>query len=135
MSNIPSELKFMTSHEWVRPEGDAVYTVGISDHGQAMLGDIFYVDLPDVGDVVNAGDICAVLESVKSVSELFVPLSGEIIAVNDDLDASPALVNSDAYGDGWLFQISIKDKQELDDLLSSDAYQEHLQDDEYEEED
>lgn len=134
MSNIPSELKFMTSHEWVRPEGEGIYTVGISDHAQALLGEIVSLDLPDIGDTINAGDHCASAESVKVLSDIYSPLTGEIIAVNEDLEASPSLVNSDAYGDGWLFQICITDEEELDDLLDADAYQDLLEDDGEEEE-
>lgn len=130
MSDIPSELKFTTSHEWVRPEGDDVYTVGISDHAQAMLGDMVFVDLPEVGDTVDAGDDCAVAESVKAASDIYSPLTGEIVAVNEDLEGSPELVNSDPYGDGWLFQIRISDASELDDLLDSEAYQDTLDEDE-----
>lgn len=132
MSNIPSELKFMHSHEWARPEGDDVYTIGISDHAQARLGNIVLVNLPDIGDTINAGDDCAMAESVKATSDFYTPLSGEIIAINDDLEASPGLVNLDPYGDGWLFQIRIKDDSELDDLLDADAYQDVLADEEAE---
>ncbi|MDD1791902.1 glycine cleavage system protein GcvH [Enterovibrio makurazakiensis] len=130
MSDIPSELKFAASHEWVRPEGDGVYTVGISDHAQAMLGDMVFVDLPDVGDTVDAGDDCAVAESVKAASDIYSPLTGEIVAINEDLDGSPEYVNTDAYGDGWLFQIRISDATELDELLDAAAYQETLEEEE-----
>ncbi|MCC4800751.1 glycine cleavage system protein GcvH [Enterovibrio norvegicus] len=129
MSNIPSELKFTASHEWVRPEGDGVYSVGISDHAQALLGDMVFVDLPDVGDTVDAGDDCAVAESVKAASDIYTPLTGEIVAVNEDLDGSPELVNSDPYGDGWLFQIRISDSSELDELMDAEAYTDAIEED------
>ena len=129
MSNIPSELKFTASHEWVRPEGDGVYSVGISDHAQALLGDMVFVDLPDVGDAVDAGDDCAVAESVKAASDIYTPLTGEIVAVNEDLDGSPGLVNSDPYGDGWLFQIRISDSAELDELMDAEAYTDAIEED------
>ncbi|AMG30159.1 glycine cleavage system protein H [Grimontia hollisae] len=130
MSNIPSELKFTSSHEWVRPEGDGVYTVGISDHAQALLGDMVFVDLPDVGDTVDAGDDCAVAESVKAASDIYSPLTGEIVAINEELDGAPELVNSDPYGDGWLFQIRISDQGEIDDLLDAEAYQDSIDEEE-----
>lgn len=130
MSNIPSELKFSPSHEWVRPEGDDVYTVGISDHAQALLGDMVFVDLPDVGDTVDAGDDCAVAESVKAASDVYSPLTGEIVAINEELENSPELVNSDPYGDGWLFQIRISDQGEIDDLLDAEAYQDSIDEEE-----
>ncbi|KXF80156.1 glycine cleavage system protein GcvH [Enterovibrio coralii] len=130
MSNIPSELKFTSSHEWVRPEGNGVYTIGISDHAQAMLGDMVFVDLPEVGDTVDAGDDCAVAESVKAASDIYTPLTGEIVAINEDLEGSPEFVNSDPYGDGWLFQIRISDDSELDELLDSEAYQDTLDEEE-----
>lgn len=130
MSNIPSELKFTSSHEWVRPEGDGVYTVGISDHAQALLGDMVFVDLPDVGDTVDAGDDCAVAESVKAASDIYSPLTGEIVAINKELDGAPELVNSDPYGDGWLFQIRISDQGEIDELLDAEAYQDSIDEEE-----
>ncbi|MBE1276879.1 glycine cleavage system protein GcvH [Enterovibrio baiacu] len=129
MSNIPSELKFTASHEWVRPEGDGVYSVGISDHAQALLGDMVFVDLPDVGDTVDAGDDCAVAESVKAASDIYTPLTGEIVAVNEDLEGSPELVNSDPYGDGWLFQIRISDSSEIDELMDAEAYTDAIEED------
>ncbi|PKF51645.1 glycine cleavage system protein GcvH [Enterovibrio nigricans] len=130
MSNIPSELKFTNSHEWVRPEGNGVYTIGISDHAQAMLGDMVFVDLPDVGDTVDAGDDCAVAESVKAASDIYTPLTGEIVAINEELEGQPELVNSDPYGDGWLFQIRISDDAELDELLDAESYQDTLDEEE-----
>ncbi|OOF26179.1 glycine cleavage system protein H [Salinivibrio proteolyticus] len=126
MSDIPSELKFTSTHEWVRPEGDGLFTIGISDHAQALLGDMVFIDLPDEGDSFDAGDDCAVAESVKAASDIYAPISGEVVAVNEELDGSPELVNSDPYGDGWLFQICATDESEIDDLLDAQSYEETL---------
>ncbi|MCE9679379.1 glycine cleavage system protein GcvH [Shewanella sp. AS1] len=123
MSNIPAELKYASSHEWVRKESDGSYTVGISEHAQELLGDMVFVELPEVGDTVSAGDDCAVAESVKAASDIYAPLSGEVIAVNESLEDSPELVNSDAYGDGWFFRIMPSDESEIGSLLDADGYQ------------
>lgn len=122
MSNVPSELKYAASHEWVRSEGNGVYTVGISEHAQELLGDMVFVDLPEVGRVVTAGEDCAVAESVKAASDIYSPISGEIIAVNSELEGSPELVNSAPYDDGFLFQIKASDESEIAKLLDADAY-------------
>ncbi|MGY2797338.1 glycine cleavage system H protein [Ewingella americana] len=122
MSNVPSELKYAASHEWVRSEGNGVYTVGITEHAQELLGDMVFVDLPEVGRQVAAGEDCAVAESVKAASDIYSPISGEIIAVNAELESSPELVNSEPYGDGFLFQIKASDEKEIANLLSADAY-------------
>ncbi|OAT45602.1 glycine cleavage system H protein [Proteus hauseri ATCC 700826] len=124
MSQIPSELKYAQSHEWVRSEGNGEYTVGISEHAQELLGDMVFVDLPEVGREVNAGEDCAVAESVKAASDIYSPLSGEIIAVNEELEGSPERVNSAPYGEGWLFRIKANNESELNDLLSAEGYQE-----------
>ncbi|ODA33205.1 glycine cleavage system protein H [Veronia pacifica] len=126
MSDIPSDLKYATTHEWIRPEGNGVYTVGISDHAQSLLGDMVFIDLPDVDDLVDAGDDCAVAESVKAASDVYSPLTGKVVAVNEDLESSPELVNSDPYGDGWLFQLTISDDAELNELLDAESYAELL---------
>lgn len=123
MSNIPSELRYATSHEWVRNEGDGTVTVGITEHAQDLLGDMVFVELPEVGETVAAGDDVAVAESVKAASDIYAPVSGEIIAVNEDLEESPELVNSDAYGDGWMFRIKLEDPSELENLLDAEGYQ------------
>ncbi len=128
MSSIPAELIYTSSHEWIRKEQDGSYTVGITEHAQELLGDMVYVELPEVGEGVNAGDDVAVAESVKAASDVYSPLSGEIVAINESLEDSPELVNSDAYGDGWLFRIKPTDASELDDLLDADAYQEVVDD-------
>ena len=122
MSNIPSELKYAPSHEWVRNEGDGTYTVGISEHAQELLGDMVFVELPEVGDEVDAGEDCAVAESVKAASDIYAPISGEIVAINEDLEDAPETVNNDAYGDGWLFRIKASDESEVDNLLDAEGY-------------
>ena len=122
MSNTPAELKYTREHEWVRDEGNGEYTVGITEHAQETLGDMVFVDLPDVGNVVDAGDDCAVVESVKAASDIYAPLSGEIIAVNEELNDSPELVNEQPYQDGWIFRIKISDEAELADLIDADSY-------------
>ncbi|WP_109399788.1 glycine cleavage system protein GcvH [Proteus sp. TJ1640] len=124
MSQIPSELKYAQSHEWIRSEGNGEYTIGITEHAQELLGDMVFVDLPEVGREVAAGDDCAVAESVKAASDIYSPLSGEIIAVNEELEGSPELVNSAPYGEGWLFRIKANNESELDDLLDAAGYQE-----------
>jgi len=122
MSNIPSELKYAPSHEWVRNEGDGTYTVGISEHAQELLGDMVFVELPEVGDEVDAGEDCAVAESVKAASDIYAPISGEIVAINEELEDAPETVNNDAYGDGWLFRIKASDESEVDNLLDAEGY-------------
>ncbi|WP_371373477.1 glycine cleavage system protein GcvH [Thalassotalea aquiviva] len=123
MSNIPSELKYASSHEWVRNEGDGTVTVGITEHAQELLGDMVFVELPEVGDTVSTGDDVAVAESVKAASDIYAPVSGEVIAVNEELEDSPELVNQDAFGDGWMFRIKLDDASELDALLDAEGYE------------
>jgi glycine cleavage system H protein len=122
MSTIPQELKYASSHEWVRSEGNSVYTVGITEHAQDLLGDMVFVELPDVGDTVAQGDDVAVAESVKAASDIYAPISGEIVAVNDALNDSPETVNSAPFGDGWMFQIKASDEAELAGLLDAAGY-------------
>ena len=128
MSNVPTELKYASSHEWLQDVGDDEYVVGITEHAQQLLGDMVFVDLPEVGSTVSAGDECAVVESVKAASDIYAPISGEIIAINDELDGSPELVNSDPYSDGWLFRIKASDPTEVDGLLDAEAYQASIDD-------
>ena len=123
MSTIPQELKYASSHEWVRSEGNGVYTVGITEHAQDLLGDMVFVELPDVGDSVEQGDDVAVAESVKAASDIYAPISGEVVAINDALNDSPELVNSSPYGEGWMFKIKIADEAELAGLLDAAGYQ------------
>ncbi|MFT5880841.1 MAG: glycine cleavage system H protein [Moritella sp.] len=128
MSNIPAELKYATSHEWVRNEGDGTFTVGITEHAQGLLGDMVFVDLPDVGDEIDAGEDCAVAESVKAASDIYAPISGKIVAINEALEDSPELVNSDAFSEGWLFRVKASNESELDALLDADGYAESIED-------
>lgn len=125
MSNTPSELKYASSHEWARLEGDIV-VVGITDHAQEALGDLVFVELPEVGDTVAAGDEAGVVESVKAASDIYAPVSGEVIAINTALEDTPELINSDPYGEGWMYKIRVSSVEELDDLLSSDEYDEQV---------
>ncbi|UNK41722.1 glycine cleavage system protein GcvH [Luteimonas sp. S4-F44] len=127
MSEIPGDLKFLKSHEWVRVEGDGKVTVGISDHAQGLLGDLVYVELPAVGDTVEAGNGVAVVESVKAASDVYAPVSGKIAAVNASLADKPETINEDAFGEGWLFVIELDDPDQLADLLSPDDYAELLE--------
>ena len=123
MSQTPSELKYASSHEWARLEEDGTVTVGISDHAQDALGDVVFVELPEVGITLGAGDEAGVVESVKAASDIYTPVSGEVLAVNEQLDDEPETVNADPYNDGWIFKVQPSDASELDALLSADDYQ------------
>ncbi|MDX1694807.1 MAG: glycine cleavage system protein GcvH [Ketobacteraceae bacterium] len=122
MSNIPSELRYLSSHEWVRVDDDDIATIGITDHAQDAMGDLVFVETPEVGTTLAASDEAGVVESVKAASDIYSPVSGEVIAVNENLEDSPESVNQDPYGDGWMFQIKMSDPSELDSLLTSDDY-------------
>jgi glycine cleavage system H protein len=122
MSNIPSHLKYTESHEWVDAGEDGTARIGISDHAQEALGDLVYVELPSVGDEIGQGDPCAVVESVKAASDIYAPVSGKVVAVNEDLDDDPAIINTDPYDDGWLFQLELSDSTELDGLKDAETY-------------
>ncbi|MEJ5073551.1 glycine cleavage system protein GcvH [Enterobacter ludwigii] len=128
MSNVPAELKYSKEHEWLRKEADGSYTVGITEHAQELLGDMVFVDLPEVGKTVDAGDDCAVAESVKAASDIYAPISGEIVAVNDTLSDSPERVNSEPYTGGWIFKIKASDEAEVAALLDATAYEALLDD-------
>jgi glycine cleavage system H protein len=128
MSNVPNELKYSKEHEWLRKEADGSYTVGITEHAQELLGDRVFVALPEVGATVSAGDDCAVAESVKAASDIYAPISGEIVAVNDALSDSPELVNSEPYGEGWIFKIKASDEAQVAALLDASAYEALLED-------
>ncbi len=119
--NLPGDLRYFEDHEWVESKGDTA-RIGISDYAQDQLGDIVYVDLPQVGDTFDKGEEFGAVESVKAVSELVMPLGGEVLAVNTDLEASPALVNQDPYKQGWMIAIKPSDPSEIDALMGSDAY-------------
>ncbi|QKX16211.1 glycine cleavage system protein GcvH [Microbulbifer sp. YPW1] len=122
MSEIRSELKYASSHEWARLEEDGTVTVGISDHAQDALGDVVYVETPEVGQTLNAGEEAGVVESVKAASDIYSPISGEVIAINEALEDEPETVNSSPYDDGWFFKIKPSDESELDKLLDAEAY-------------
>jgi len=119
--NIPDDRKYADTHEWIRVEGD-IGTVGISDHAQAELTDIVFVEPPKVGTVVAARSACAVVESVKAASDIYTPVSGEIVEANDALSSNPALLNTDPHGEGWIFRIKLSDPSELDALKDAAAY-------------
>ena len=127
MSNIPNELKYTKSHEWIKIDGDEA-TVGITEHAQSLLGDLVYVELPEVGEELSAGDDSCVVESVKAASDVYSPLDGEIIEVNESLVDDPSQVNHAPYKDGWLFKLKISNESQLDGLLSADAYAENMED-------
>lgn len=122
MAEIPNNLKFLDSHEWARLEEDGTVTVGISDHAQGLLGDIVFVELPDTGKTISKKDDIAIVESVKAASDVYSPLSGEIISVNEALNDNPELINSSPYDDGWFFKIKPQNNDELEDLLDAEAY-------------
>jgi len=128
MSDTPSELHYRESHEWVRDEGNGIVVVGISDHAQAALGDMVYIELPEPGMSYEQGEACAVVESVKAASDAYAPVSGEVIENNAALEDSPEMVNNSPYGDGWLFKVQMSKPEELKGLLSAEAYA-ALQDD------
>jgi glycine cleavage system H protein len=125
MSLTPSELKYASSHEWARLEEDGTVTIGISDHAQDALGDVVFVELPDVGITLAAGDEAGVVESVKAASDIYAPLSGEVIAINEQLEDEPETVNADPYNDGWFFKLQPSDTSELEALLCAEDYQQH----------
>ena len=122
MAEIPNNLKFLDSHEWARLEEDGTVTVGISDHAQGLLGDIVFVELPDTGKIISKKDDIAIVESVKAASDVYSPLSGEIVSVNEALNDNPELINSSPYDDGWFFKIKPQNNNELEDLLDAEAY-------------
>lgn len=128
MSEVPEGLRYTSSHEWVRAESDGTVTVGITDHAQELLGDLVFVELPEVGRGVGSGEECGVVESVKAASDVYSPLAGEITAVNEALTDAPELVNQSPFADGWLFRLRPADAAALDKLLDAKAYQAQLDD-------
>ena len=126
-NEIPGDLKFLKSHEWARVEDDGSVTVGISDHAQGLLGDLVYVELPAVGDSVDAGTACAVVESVKAASDVYSPVSGKVLKVNEALADKPETINEDAYGEGWIFVVKPSAPAALDELLTPDDYAEAIE--------
>lgn len=128
MSNLqyPDDLRYTSDHEWVRDIGDGVVRVGITSFAQDALGDVVYVSLPTVGETVAPGDSCGEVESTKSVSDIYAPLAGEITATNEALDATPELINTDSYGEGWMYELSLADSSVLKDLMDAETYQAQL---------
>jgi glycine cleavage system H protein len=122
MKNIPSEFKYVTTHEWVKREEQDIITVGITDYAQDLLGDVVYVELPSIGQHVTLGEECGVVESVKAASDIYCPLSGEIVEVNENLQETPGLINEDPYGEGWIFRIKMQKTEEYEDLLTAENY-------------
>ena len=128
MSDVPSELKYTKSHEWIRDEGDGTVTIGITDHAQELLGDLVFVELPEVGADLTAGDACCVVESVKAASDVYAPLTGEVLEVNEVLADSPEIINDSAFDDGWLFKIQLASEVELEELMDAEAYEAEIAD-------
>lgn len=127
MSNIPDDLKYTKSHEWVRDNGDGTVTVGITDHAQELLGDIVFVELPEVDAEYGAEDATGVLESVKAASDMYAPLGGTVTEVNEALDDAPETVNTDPYGEGWIFTMKLDSADDLGELLTPEAYTEEAE--------
>jgi glycine cleavage system H protein len=122
MVDTPKELGYRETHEWVRNEGDGTVTVGITDYAQESLGDIVYVELPELGDELDLGQEAGVVESVKAASDVFAPLTGTVIAINEALEDAPEIINASPYGDGWFYRLRLADPAELDDLLDAQGY-------------
>ncbi|MDP9140858.1 MAG: glycine cleavage system protein GcvH [Pseudomonadota bacterium] len=123
MSNVPAEMKYEKSHEWLRREADGTVTVGITDHAQAALGDLVFVDVPAVGRVLAVNESCAVVESVKAASDVYAPIAGTVTAVNEALGSSPEILNSDPYGAGWMWKMKPADTAAIDKLLDAAGYE------------
>ena len=126
MSEITSDLRYIETHQWVRVADDGTATVGITDFAQEQLGDVVYIGVPDLGVTVNGGEEAGVAESVQSASDVFSPVTGEVIAINDGLEDEPELVNEDPYGEGWMFRVKLSDAGELDGLMDATSYAEHV---------
>jgi glycine cleavage system H protein len=122
----PQDLRYTADHEWVKELSDGVVRIGITAYAQDALGDVVYVSLPAVGDTVSSGDACGEVESTKSVSDIYAPLNGEVTAVNEALDSTPELINTDPYAEGWMFELRVADTEALGDLLDVEAYQDHV---------
>ncbi|MBV6424450.1 MAG: Glycine cleavage system H protein [Steroidobacteraceae bacterium] len=127
MSQIPADLRFARSHEWVKPLADGTVEIGISDHAQAALGDLVFVEVPSVGRSLAAGEACAVVESVKAASDVYSPIAGTVVAANADLASTPELINQDPYGSGWMIRLKPVDPAAVDSLLSATDYEAQLQ--------
>jgi glycine cleavage system H protein len=127
MSNVPSDLKYTKDHEWVRNNGDGTVTVGITDHAQEALGDLVFVEVPEVGKAVSSGEACAVVESVKAASDVYSPLDGEVAESNEALGDAPESINEDPYGEGWIFKLALADSDALANLMEASAYEQLLE--------
>lgn len=128
MSTVEKDYKFAASHEWVKNNNDGTVTIGISDHAQGLLGDVVFVELPEEGDEITAGEQFTLVESVKAASDVYAPISGEIIAINEELEDSPELINESAFADGWIVKVKLSNPEQLDSLLSYDAYNADIED-------
>ena len=126
MSNIPAELKYVASHEWLRLEDDGTITVGITEHAQDLLGDVVFVELPDGGANITVDEEITVVESVKAASDVYAPISGEVISVNESLEDEPEVINSDPYGEGWLYKMKATNLEDYEGLLSAEEYESEL---------
>ncbi len=122
MSSVPNELKYVKTHEWVRDEGDGTVTIGITDHAQKLLGDLVFVELPEIGTQIEAEAECAVVESVKAASDVYSPVTGEVIDINAGLADAPEIINEDPYESGWMFRVRLSDPDEIETLMDADAY-------------
>jgi len=131
MSNTPGTLKYTKSHEWVQDNGDGTVTVGITDHAQEQLGDLVFVELPEIGATFEAGGECAVVESVKAASDIYAPVSGEVVAINDELASTPETINQSPYDEGWIMKIKMADASALDGLMDADAYTAYAESEEH----
>ncbi len=127
MSNVPEDLKYTKDHEWVRDNADGTVTIGITDHAQEALGDLVFVEVPEVGKRLATGEACAVVESVKAASDVYSPLSGEVAQANEILGDAPETINEDAYGDGWIFKLTVADQSQLDGLMDAAGYNRFLE--------
>ncbi len=131
MSDFPTDVKYVATHEWARLEEDGTVTVGITDHAQDALGDVVYVELPEIDQTVGGGDEAGVVESVKAASDIYAPVAGTVVAVNEALEDEPEKVNQDPFGDGWFFKLAPGDPGELEDLLDAESYQEICEEEEH----
>ena len=131
MSNVPADLKYTRTHEWVRDLKDGTVEIGITDHAQHSLGDLVFVEVPEAGREVGAGEPCAVVESVKAASDVYSPVTGKVLEVNAALADKPETINEDAYGDGWIFVIEAEELEQLNELLSPDDYAELIEDEDH----
>ncbi|MBL4868944.1 MAG: glycine cleavage system protein GcvH [Pseudomonadales bacterium] len=122
MNDVPGELKYLVSHEWLRVESDGTAFAGITEHAQEAMGDLVFVEVPELGSTISAGEEVGVVESVKAASDIYAGVSGEIIAINEELEESPEMINNDAYGDGWMYQVQLSDPSEIEKMLSAEEY-------------